>query len=217
MPAPQNLAALPFAAYLEPFNGEPDHGGDYTEAHLADVDYAHLDAGNVRFTESAITGVIFDGGGFPRGRFADVWVSRTRWIGLSWVEVEMLDVSFIDGALAGVQAFGAELRRVVFERCKVDSLNLRGATLRDVEFRDCELLEVDFGGAALTNVTFPGSVIRRARFNKATLKKVDFRGARELDVAVGCDALRGAIISSDQLMELAPALGRTLGIVVKDR
>lgn len=126
------------------------------------------------------------------------------------------NVSFLDGALAGVQAFGAKLRRVVFERCKIDSLNLRGATLRDIEFRDCDLSAVDFGEATLTSVTFPDSEIRRARFGKATLKKVDFRGARELDVADGCDALRGAIINNAQLAELAPALAHTLGIVVKD-
>lgn len=217
MPAPQELAALPFAAYLEPFGGQPDHGGDYSEVHLADADYTEVDAGNVCFTESAITGVTFDSGGFPRGRFADVWVSRTRWIGFSWAETEMLDVSFLDGALAGVQAFGAKLRRVVFERCKIDSLNLRGASLQDVEFRDCDLSAIDFGEATLTSVAFPGSAIRRARFGRATLKKVDLRGARELDVADGCDALRGAIVSSGQLAGLAPALAHTLGIVVKDR
>ncbi|MET0418263.1 MAG: hypothetical protein ABW022_19800 [Actinoplanes sp.] len=49
------------------------------------------------------------------------------------------------------------------------------------------------------------------------MKKVDFRGARELDVAQGWDALRGAVIDSQQLAEAAPALAQTLGIVVKDR
>lgn len=216
MPAPQELAALPFASYLQPFDGEWRHDGDYTEVHLADADYAEVDVGNVRISESAITGVTFDGGGFPRGRLADVWVSRTRWIGCNLAEVELLDVSFLDGTLAGVQAFGATVRRVVFERCRLDSVNLRGAALQDVEFRDCDLSEVDFGAATLTSVTFPGTAIRRARFGKATLKKVDLRGARELDVADGGDSLRGATISSGQLAELAPMLAHALGIAVKD-
>ncbi|GAA4452103.1 pentapeptide repeat-containing protein [Phytohabitans houttuyneae] len=208
---------MPYAAYLEPLDGAPEREVDYTEVHLADTDLTDVDAGNARFTECAVTGVSFDGGSFARARFNDVWVSRTRWIGCSWAEAQLLEVSFLDGVLAGVQAYGARMRRVVVERCKVDSLNLRGADLRDVEFRDCELLEADFGGATLANVSFPGSTLRRARFGKAALTKVDFRGARELDVAEGGDALRGAIIDSGQLAELAPMLAQTLGIVVKDR
>ncbi|MFC0526629.1 hypothetical protein [Phytohabitans kaempferiae] len=44
MPAPQDLAALPYAHYLEPFDGEPEQGGDYTEVHLADAEYRKVRA-----------------------------------------------------------------------------------------------------------------------------------------------------------------------------
>jgi uncharacterized protein YjbI with pentapeptide repeats len=217
MPALQDLASLPYAEYLQPLDGELKRDGDYTEVHLQDEEFDDVEVGNSRITESAITGVTFNGGSFGRVRFNDVWVARTRWIGTSWAEAEMLDVTFLDSVLAGVQAYGTKLRRVVIQGCKVDSLNLRGATLQDVEFRECDLSELDLGEATLNGVSFPDSTIRRARFGKATAKNVDFRGARELDVAEGCDSLRGAIIDSGQLAELAPALAHTLGIVVKDR
>jgi uncharacterized protein YjbI with pentapeptide repeats len=129
----------------------------------------------------------------------------------------LLNVTVLESVLAGVQAYGSQWRRVVVQDCKIDSLNLRGTVLRDVEFRDCDLTEVDFGDATLNNVTFPGSALRRARFPKVTIKKLDLRGARELDVAQGWESLRGAIIDSHQLVEAAPHLAQTLGIIVRDR
>jgi hypothetical protein len=44
---------------------------------------------------------------------------------------------------------------------------------------------------------------------------VDLRGAR-LGLSAGFDALRGAIIDSGQLVDLAPELAQSLGIIVSD-
>lgn len=217
MPVVTDLAALPYARYLEPFDGEFHRDGDHSEIHVDAAEFEEAQAGGSRFTESAITGVTFTGSGFDRARLDDVWISRSRWIGGTWAEAELLNVTILESVLAGIQAYGGKWRRVVVQGCKIDSLNLRGATLQDVEFRDCDLSELDCGDATLARVTFPGSTIRRARFEKATVKSVDFRGARELDIAQGWDSLRGALIDSTQLAEAAPALAQTLGLVVKDR
>ncbi|MGW4092934.1 hypothetical protein [Nocardia sp. NPDC004750] len=48
------------------------------------------------------------------------------------------------------------------------------------------------------------------------LTALDLRGATALDVADGLDSLRGATISSPQLMDLAPAFARSIGITVRD-
>ncbi|MFC7532062.1 pentapeptide repeat-containing protein [Actinoplanes sp. GCM10030250] len=217
MPVARDLASLPYARYLQPFTGDLDQGDDHVEVHVDDREFDTVSAGGSRFSESALTSVTFTGGSFDRSRLDDVWIARSRWIGGSWAECDLLNVSILDGVLAGVQAYGSKWRRVTVQGCKIDSLNLRGAKLQDVEFRDCDLSEVDFGDATLAGVSFPGSMLRRVRFGKATVKKVDLRGARELDVAEGWDSLRGAIINSGQLAEAAPALAQTLGIVVKDR
>ncbi|MEU8240838.1 pentapeptide repeat-containing protein [Actinoplanes missouriensis] len=209
------LAALPYAKYLQPFTAELEIGEDYSEAHVDGTEFDGVQAGGIRFSESALTSVTFTGGNFDRVRLDDVYVSRCRWIGGSWGETSFLNVSVLDSVLAGVQAYGAQWRRVVLKDCKIDSLNLRGARLQDVEFRDCDLTEVDFSDATLVGVTFPGTAIRRARFAKATVKKLDFRTARELDVALGWESLRGAVIGGDQLAEAAPALAQTLGLVVR--
>lgn len=217
MPVPQVLEELPYATYLEQFEGDLTREGDYTEVLLADTELEDFDAGGSRVGESAFTGVTFTNGRFLRTRFNDVWCNRTRWVSTNLAEADLRDVSVLGSFLGGVEAYGATLRRVTFQECKINTLNLRGATVQDVVFDRCELTEVDLGQATLTNVTFPGSTVRRMRLGKATLKRVDFRGAAELDMADGCESLSGAVIDSTQLAELAPALAQTLGIVVKDR
>ncbi|GAA3451243.1 pentapeptide repeat-containing protein [Dactylosporangium matsuzakiense] len=217
MPVAESLQDLPYAAYLQPHpDGEPlSHDGNYTEVHFDGVVFEGGEATSAKFIESALTGVGLAEVGLERARFSEVWLSRNRWVGVRLADAEWLDVTVLDSALAGVQAYSSRLRRVRFRGCKIDTLNLRGATLAEVVFEDCELNELDCAGAALTSVTFPGSAIRNARFSQVKCKKVDFRGARELDVADGADSLRGAIIDERQLMELGPALAVALGIQVR--
>lgn len=217
MRVPQALEDLPYAGYLDGFDGELIREGDYREVLVADRDFEGFDAGNSRLGESAFTGVSFTNGGFPRTRMNDVWFDRTRWVGVDLADTEWLDVTALSSFFAGVTAYGGRFRRVTFQECKIDTLNLRGATVRDVVFDRCELSEVDVTGATLTNVTFPGSAVRRLRLDKATLRKVDLREATELDIASGHESLRGAVIDTLQLAELAPELARALGIVVKNR
>src|SRR5258706_11716253 len=112
MAAPQSLEELAYASYLQE-HGEPlTRDGNYTEVHLADVELEHFEAGNAKFIESAFTGVSLTDGGLERSRFSDVWLSRNRWVGLRLVDAEWLDVTMLDSALAGVQAYGSRLRRV---------------------------------------------------------------------------------------------------------
>jgi uncharacterized protein YjbI with pentapeptide repeats len=117
--------------------------------------------------------------------------------------------------LAGVQAYGSKLRRVVFRGCKIDSVNLRGATLIDVVFDDCLLRDVDFSGATLDRTRFPGSRLSGVDFTRTTFKKVDLRGA-ELGISAGFDSLRGTMIDTTQLIALAPTFAHVLGVTVSD-
>jgi uncharacterized protein YjbI with pentapeptide repeats len=212
----QSLGELPYAEYLQGFEDDAfEHDGNYTEVHVDQLELEKGEATSAKFIESALTGVTLGEVGLEKARFSDVWLSRNRWVGVRLVEAELLDVSMLDSSLAGVQAYGSRMRRVTFQRCKIDTLNLRGATLVDVSFEDCELNELDCAGANLANVTFEGTTIRNARMSQVKCKKVDFRGARELDVADGADSLKGAIVDERQLMELGPALAAALGIIVK--
>ena len=96
-----------------------------------------------------------------------------------------------ESVAAGAEVFGAELRRVTFRGCKLDSVNFRGAALTEVTFDGCELRDVDFAGATLTRTAFPGSRLARTDFTGVTMDETDLRGA-ELGIIIGPNSLRGA-------------------------
>ena len=118
--------------------------------------------------------------------------------------------------LGGVQLHGAVLERVLIRGGKIDYLNLRTARLRDVVFEGCVLVEPDFGGARLERVEFVDCVLKEADFNAATLTDVDLRRPPTLEIARGVDRLAGAVISTAQLVDLAPVFAGELGVRVEE-
>ncbi|MDR3033268.1 MAG: pentapeptide repeat-containing protein, partial [Kitasatospora sp.] len=167
---PRELADLPYAAALAP--GGLDGGTEYDTIHFDRADLDDPDASGARFLECAFTGVSVQGGRFRRSRFSDVWLEHARMVLSDFAETQWTDVTFIDGTLAGVLAPGSRLNRVVFDGCKLDSVNFRDADLTAVTFSDCLLREADFGGAALTRTAFTSSRLAGVDFSKARLDQV---------------------------------------------
>ncbi|GAA2241160.1 MULTISPECIES: pentapeptide repeat-containing protein [Kitasatospora] len=213
----EQLSDLPYGHLLRPHTGPLRGDERYDTVHFDGGCYQDQAAGGASFLECAFTGVEFSGVKFRQAGFNEVWVQGSRWVAVAVPESEWQDSELLGTVLAGVSAYGSALRRVVFRRCKLESVNLRGAVLRDVLFEDCLLRDVDFGEARLTDVSFPGSTLEEVRFGSAQLRQVDLRGAVRLGLADGPDGLRGALISTTQLFELAPQFAQALGITVKDR
>ena len=212
----RELADLPFAAALEPHPGPLAPAELYDCAHFDRLDLDAPDATGSRFLECAFTGVSVQGGQLRGAQFTDVWLRDVRLIAADIAESTWLNCTVTDSAAAGVQAFGTRLRGVSFHGCKLDSVNLRDAALTEVTFDGCVLRDVDFGGAALTKVAFPGCKLITTSFARVTLDVVDLRGA-ELGITVDPACLRGAIVTTAQLLDMAPLLAESIGIVVKDR
>ncbi|MGH3156491.1 MAG: pentapeptide repeat-containing protein [Streptosporangiaceae bacterium] len=213
---PRELADLPYAAALTPpDSGTLEPGYDYDTVHFDKDDFEEPDASGARFLECAFTGVSFTKGGLRRSRFIEAWLKDARITLTDLAETQWVDTTFAGGVVAGVQAFGARLNRVVFAGCKLDSVNFREAQLTEVTFTDCLVRDVDFSGAKLTRTVFAGCKLSGADFSRASLDRLDLRGS-ELGLIVGPDPLRGAIISSGQLATIAPVLAEALGIIVND-
>ncbi len=123
------------------------------------------------------------------------------------------DVEFDGGRLGAVEAYDMQGRAVHFRGCRLNYLNLRGSTLIDIAFTDCQIDELDLGQATVERMGFPGSRIGTLTMHKAVLKDVDLRGA-ELGAVNGAASLKGATISTQQLLDLAPQLARESGILV---
>ncbi|MFI7670531.1 pentapeptide repeat-containing protein [Nocardia sp. NPDC049526] len=213
---PNELEDLPYARYLTPLESDLEPEGDYDCVHVSGGDIDDIEAGNSRFSETVFTSLAINRGSLRFSRFTDVWQRNVRWVGTDLSDTSWQDVELIAGALSGVDAGGANLRRVRFEGCKFDSVNFRKAKLREVQFVDCVLRHTDFGDAELTKVTFPGTTVEGLLINRARLQQVDLRGAAHLDVAEGLDALRGATITPLQLLDLAPVFAKAIGLTVRD-
>jgi uncharacterized protein YjbI with pentapeptide repeats len=211
----QDLADLPFAATLTPHAGGLTPGTEYDGRHFDQLSFDEPRAESSRFIECALTKVSFQGGRLQRARFTDVLLRDVRLIATGLAETQWTDVAVAGSVAAGCEVFGAELRRVTLRGCKLDSVNFRGAKLTDVTFDDCDLRDVDFAGATLARTAFPNSRLARTDFSRVRMEATDLRGA-ELGIIIDADSLRGAIISTAQLVHLAPVLAETLGITVSD-
>ncbi|GAA2745620.1 pentapeptide repeat-containing protein [Kitasatospora cinereorecta] len=211
------LEDLPYAHLLQPHTGPLRRDARYDTVHF-DGTVSSDPANGAHFLECAFSGTRLDGAKLRQAGFNEVWINAGRWVACDLAESEWQDSQVLGTVLAGISAYGSALRRVVFRQCKLESVNLRGAVLRDVVFEDCLLRDVDFGGEArLTDVSFPGSTLEEVRLGGAQLKQVDLRGAVRLELLDIQRGLRGAVISSTQLLDLAPQLAASLGIDVKDR
>jgi uncharacterized protein YjbI with pentapeptide repeats len=216
MKTPLEVSDLAYGHLLTPHEGELETEAFYETELFDGFDAEGDDAGEARFSECAFRSASLADVRLRRCRFSDVWFGGCRVVGSDLAHTGWLDVTMTSTVLAGVEAFDAELRRMVFHGAKLNSVNLRGARMREVVFENCVLDDVDFTGASLTDVRFPDSALRGVRIARSTLKKVDLRGATALEFADGYDALNGAIIDSVQLVTMAPLLAQALGITVRD-
>ncbi|WP_227983990.1 pentapeptide repeat-containing protein [Nocardia spumae] len=214
---PRDLTDLPYADELTPLREPLAPDSEYERIHLDSAAPDEVSAAGSWFTRSALTSVVLTGGSVAHSRFEDVWMRGVRWIGTDIGETRWLDAELIDSAWSGVIAVDAQLRRVRFEGCKLESVNFRAAKLRHVSFVDCVLRDVDFSSAALRQVEFPGSRLDGVALHGATFQDVDLREAATLDLIADIGTLKGAIINTGQLMEMAPAFARAAGIIVRDK
>jgi len=210
-----DLADLPFAAALRIHRGDLAPAEAYEGAHFDQLDLHQPDAAGSRFLECAFTRVSIQEGQLRRARFADVWLRDVRLISTTLAESGWEGAEITGSVAAGAEAFAARLRRVSLRGCKLDSVNFRDAVLADVTFDNCVLSDVDFSGAALTRVVFRHSRLTRTNFSRVTMDEVDLRGA-ELGITVDPICLRGAIVTTAQLMDLAPLLAGSMGLTVAD-
>ncbi|MFF8596564.1 pentapeptide repeat-containing protein [Streptomyces sp. NPDC015220] len=190
--------------------------GDYDGLEFRETDFAGQDGAGARFMDCALRGCVLDDASLRHARLLDSVLTGVRGVGTDLAEATLRDVELTDARLGGTQLHGAVLERVWIRGGKIDYLNLRKARLRDVVFEGCVMVEPDFGGARLERVEFVDCALKGADFTAVTLTDVDLRGAAPLEIAGGADRLAGAVISTGQLLDLAPVLAARLGIRVED-
>lgn len=189
--------------------------GDYDAVDFADCDFSEQVANNAKFLDCRLVRCRADGLLLRRARFVECLVTDLAAVGIDLSESVWRDSELAGGRVGAMTAHTARFTRVRVSGGKYDFVNLRGATLQDVVFEGCLLGEVDAADSTLTNVTFIDCKVDDLNVNNATLDRVDLRGA-SLRALSGLQSLRGAVVTTAQLLDLAPLLADHLGIVVSD-
>jgi uncharacterized protein YjbI with pentapeptide repeats len=117
--------------------------------------------------------------------------------------------------LTGAELAEAMLTDVTFVDCRLDLAGLRVAKLERVVFRECRMAECDFYGASFTDVLFEDCELREATFSGLKLKRVELRGC-DLSGLRGVEALRGARMPWNDVLENGPLFAAALGLEIID-
>jgi len=146
------------------------------------------------------------------------------------VDVAIRDVDWANRQARGLVARRVELRRcrltgaelaeatltdVTFVDCRLDLAGLRMAKLERVVFRDCRMGECDLYEASLVDVLFESCELREATIAGVKVKRVELRGC-DLAGLQGVEALRGARMPWNDVLENGPLFASALGLEIVD-
>jgi uncharacterized protein YjbI with pentapeptide repeats len=133
---------------------------------------------------------------------------------------QLLEASFHrfeaqNSRLTGLQAGGSFFSEVLYQGCRMDLVNFRFCEFSSVVLKDCDLRGTDFQGSTFKKVRFEHCELEGAQFRQCRVESLDFRSSNVAGL-LGVEALKGAIISSGQAVDLSPTLAHALGIAVED-
>jgi uncharacterized protein YjbI with pentapeptide repeats len=195
---------------------EPDilQAGFELEDAVVTADLSRLSAAGGRIARCRLTGARLADTRLRSLRLIDAVVTDVDVSNADWTGAQLQRVVFERCRMTGFVGASLQAEHVTLRECKLDLANLRRATFRRVTFDDCVLDDADLAGASLRESRFAACRLRRVAIDDARLNRVDFRGS---DLAPEGDvlALRGAIVDAVQLVELGPLLARGLGIEVR--
>ena len=117
--------------------------------------------------------------------------------------------------LTGAELHDTQLTDVSFIECRLDLVGLRFARLERVVFRDCRMDECELYEASLEDVLFERCGLREATFTGVQARRIELRGC-DLAGLHGVEALKGARMPWNDVLENAPLFAHALGIEIVD-
>lgn len=189
--------------------------GSLIEVTVESSDLSIVKSSTINFSAVALHKVLVSGAILEKSDWTDVRAVQCDVTATNCAESSWRRVHIKDSRCSGTLLHSAKLEDVTFENCKLDMANFRLTKFKNVRFVDCVLDKADFYQAELKAVSFEACTLNETEFSQAKLDKVDFRSS-DITGIKGIESMKGAIISTTQLIYLAPLLVMQLGIVVKD-
>lgn len=119
-------------------------------------------------------------------------------------------VEFISCKLLGTNFSECTLNHVYMHDCNGGYINLAMSKLTQVKLSECDFQHGSFNDIRLQNVRFDTCRLVEADFSHTSLKGIDLRTSNIERWSLNIQDIRGAIVSSSQLMDLFPLLGVTV-------
>lgn len=198
---------------LETWHDEVTDELEIDRALVSDADLAG--ARRVSIDAARLDTVVLVGGSLDKLELTDVLGVRLDAAALQAYKANFLRVSLSDCRLTGAELAEGRFEDCLFRNLKLDEVGFRFAHFKRVRFENCVLLQADFSSAQFDQVTFTGCDLAGANFMSATCRRVDIT-SEDLGSVKGLLGLKGATISTVQLLQLAPLLASELGFHVKD-
>ncbi len=181
---------------------------------FADLDLDGLDLTGATLAECELAGCSLHETNLTLSRMLESRLVRANAPVLKAARSTWHDVRIEASRLGAVELYESEIDTVEISGSKLSFVNLRRARLKDVLLSDCVIDELDLSQATAERVAFVDCQVDTLLLQGARLTHVDLRGA-ELHTIGGLESARGAIVSAEQLLDLAPVMAAHLGIAVE--
>lgn len=200
---------------LTPFVGPSlETHADYEAVDFIDRDFTGQNASDAAFLGCRVERCCLDGLSMQRVRIAECLLADIHAVSIDITESVWRDSLVAGGRLGALTASGATWTAIRVRGGKLNFVDLTAARLTDVVFEGCVIGELDLADALLRSVRFTACTVDELNVAGAKLTRVDLSGAT-LGVLRGVGSLRGAIVSREQLLDLAPLLAEHVGLEVR--
>lgn len=218
-PRPPAAPTVPRREQLEPPRSDLETDGLWdgvlaTAEHSPSPEDGAAQIGGAEIRESALEGIRLSSARADSIRMTDVVLNGCDLSGMVADGASFTRVRFVGCRLTGMVLSDARLTDVTFEDCHADMINLRMARLQRVRLAATRCRQADLLEARIADLSTEGVDLRGATLERASFSAADLRGA-DLEDIRGASALRGAIISSSQVVGVGLALIGEAGIRVE--
>lgn len=162
--------------------------GEYVECTFTGIDFQEANISRMKFIDCSFNECNFSNTSVKGGLFRSPVFSKSRMIGINWVEC-------------------ATFSSASFSDCLLDYCVFQSLNLKSNKFLECKMHEVDFYQTQLVGADFSKSDLRGTVFNGADLREVDFRGAVNYFIDVKLTNVKKAKFSMPEGLALLTGLG----------
>ncbi len=212
-PKPPSLPALKTVSDANLCFAEEAEFSDFV---LSNSDLSAQEGRFVQMNSGIFTKVRLNSCLLEKLRISDVRFETCDLSNSIWKEGKANRLEIVDSKLTGFQLTKADLSNLLMDNCMGKLVQFHSSKFKNTTFKNCQLKGADFRYCDLSNVRFINCDLQEAEFYYANLCGTDFRGSQLQGFKAQQQDLKGAIIDSQQAIELSKQLASFLGFEVND-